>query len=82
MNSYSSRLNVWQLPDVLCIHIQRMAWLNNGMPTKRLDYVSFPEYLDVSEFLYRHQKGSCSEGVGVKALMRNLVGGNNVNPER
>ena len=41
-----------QLPQCLCIHIQRTYWHTNGIPYKNNLFVKFPEFLDMEPFLY------------------------------
>lgn len=72
-STFVKQLSIAKLPDVLCIHIQRMAWLNNGVPMKRYEHVAFPEYLDVNEFMYSpRNKESTSEST---RLINSLFGG-------
>ena len=40
-----------KLPDCLCFHIQRTAF-DGGVPSKRNDFVSFSQVLNMSEFAY------------------------------
>jgi len=54
------QLTIGKLPDVLCIHIQRMTWLNNGMPMKEYRHIAFPEHLDMSEFVYSPKSSGSS----------------------
>lgn len=44
-----------QLPRCLCLHIQRTVWLNNGLPIKRFDTVSFPELLNMGPYIYQKE---------------------------
>ena len=48
----SACLFTFKLPNCLCIHLQRTVWLNNGMPMKRYEHVTFPEVLDISRYVY------------------------------
>ncbi|ELU04868.1 hypothetical protein CAPTEDRAFT_213428 [Capitella teleta] len=41
-----------QLPKCLCIHIQRTVWLDNGLPSKQSEFVRFPEFLNMSDYVY------------------------------
>jgi len=41
-----------QLPQCLCIHIQRTYWHTNGIPYKNNAFIKFPEFLDMEPFLY------------------------------
>lgn len=52
-----------QLPQVLCVHLPRTQWLDNGIPVKRFDHVSFPETLHMDPYLY------CNQGDGASRLL-------------
>ena len=74
---------VFQLPQCLCLHIQRTVWLNNGMPMKRFERVMFPEVLGMGEYVYHKNKArrpmflplnTMDNGLGNR-----LVGGRNKN---
>lgn len=41
-----------KLPQILCIHIPRTMWREGGNTYKRMEYVSFPENLNMSQFTY------------------------------
>lgn len=41
-----------QLPKCLCLHVQRMVWLDNGMPVKRYERIQFPEYFQMDNYIY------------------------------
>ena len=43
-----------RLPRCLCFHIQRTT-LQNGIPSKRNDFVQFPLSLDMNKFVYTSQ---------------------------
>ena len=45
----------FQLPQCLCIHIQRSDWMESGQLTKRQDLVKFQEELNVSNFVYTNR---------------------------
>ena len=49
---YWSDLFFPQLPQCLCIHIQRTYWHTNGIPYKNNAFIKFPEFLDMEPFLY------------------------------
>ena len=49
---YRSDLFFPQLPQCLCIHIQRTYWHTNGIPYKNNAFIKFPEFLDMEPFLY------------------------------
>ena len=41
-----------QLPQCLCIHIQRTYWHSNGIPYKNDTFIRFPEFLNLGPFMY------------------------------
>lgn len=41
-----------QLPQCLCIHLQRLTWSPEGAPIKRHEHVQFSEYLSMDR--YKH----------------------------
>ena len=43
---------VFQLPQCLCIHLQRLTWSNEGTPIKRQEHVHFTEFLSMDR--YKH----------------------------
>ena len=43
---------IWQLPQCLSVHIQRLQMTRDGQPIKRQDHISFPETLCMDAFLY------------------------------
>ena len=47
----SSSPSFIQLPEILCLHIVRTTWTNDGWPTKNTCHVSFPDLLDMNPFL-------------------------------
>lgn len=69
--TFLKKLSIGKLPKCLCIHLQRMVWLENGMPMKCFDHVTYPEVLCMDDFLY--QNDSCQP---LTFLPKNLVGGN------
>ena len=62
-----------QLPQCLCIHIQRTYWHTNGIPYKNNLFIKFPEFLDMEPFLYEpldqdsHKNGTLSKLVALKS---------------
>lgn len=52
-----------QLPQCLCIHLQRLTWSNEGTPIKRQEHVQFTEYLSMDR--YKHN-GSTQRGQSTK----------------
>ncbi|XP_041378183.1 ubiquitin carboxyl-terminal hydrolase 30-like isoform X2 [Gigantopelta aegis] len=49
---FRKKLTLGKLPQCLCLHIQRTQWINNSVPVKRYDYISFPEVLSMDEYVY------------------------------
>jgi hypothetical protein len=41
-----------QLPQCLCIHIQRTQWIDHSMPVKRYEHVAFQESLRMDDYVY------------------------------
>ncbi|XP_062589827.1 ubiquitin carboxyl-terminal hydrolase 30-like [Saccostrea cucullata] len=67
--TFKKKLTIGKLPQCLAIHIQRCQWMDNGMPIKRREFVSYPDILDMSEFVYHktaakesRKKGGLSGG--------------------
>ncbi|CAL1541551.1 unnamed protein product [Lymnaea stagnalis] len=54
-SNFRKRVSMGKLPQVLCIHLPRTQWLDNGAPVKRFDHVSFPETLHMDQYLYCNQ---------------------------
>ena len=42
-----------QLPQCLCIHLQRLSWSSHGTPLKRHEHVQFNEFLMMDFYKYR-----------------------------
>ena len=42
-----------QLPQCLCIHLQRLTWSNEGTPIKRQEHVQISEYLSMDHYKHR-----------------------------
>ncbi|XP_061189736.1 ubiquitin carboxyl-terminal hydrolase 30-like [Saccostrea echinata] len=51
-STFKKKLTIGKLPQCLAIHIQRCQWMDNGMPVKRHELISYPDILDMSEFVY------------------------------
>lgn len=64
---FSFYLFFTQLPQSLVFHIQRCQWLNDGTACKRQDFVSFPEILDMSNYVYHK--------VAAKESKKGVLGG-------
>lgn len=47
-----------QLPQCLCIHLQRLTWSSEGTPIKRQEHVQFTEYLSMDR--YKHSASPSS----------------------
>lgn len=58
--SVAKKLTFAKLPQLLCFHVQRLVWLNNGMLMKRSEHVVFPEYLCLDEYVYMGRKPKSS----------------------
>ncbi|KAL3857435.1 hypothetical protein ACJMK2_012106 [Sinanodonta woodiana] len=55
-SSCKKRLTIGKLPQCLCIQLQRTQWLSNGMPVKRYDHVTYPEVLNMDDYIYLSQE--------------------------
>ncbi|GAB1608180.1 ubiquitin carboxyl-terminal hydrolase 30-like [Argonauta hians] len=51
-STFLKKLSIGRLPHCLCLHIPRTHWLNNNVPVKRFERISFPETLQMDEFIY------------------------------
>ncbi|XP_014786998.1 ubiquitin carboxyl-terminal hydrolase 30 [Octopus bimaculoides] len=51
-STFLKKLSIGKLPQCLCLHIPRTHWLNNNVPVKRFERISFPETLQMDEFIY------------------------------
>lgn len=54
-----------QLPQCLCIHLQRLTWSSEGTPIKRQEHVQFTEYLSMDRYKHngstqRAQRTKCN----------------------
>ncbi|KAG8231747.1 hypothetical protein J437_LFUL012025, partial [Ladona fulva] len=56
------------LPKCLCFHIQRTTWYDNGLTSKRHDFVAFPEYLCMEMYTYLQASLRESKVYGLKAM--------------
>jgi len=54
-STFLKKLTIGKAPQCLCIHIQRTVWLDDGMPMKRHDHVSFPEVLNIEAYMERRR---------------------------
>ncbi|XP_063229454.1 ubiquitin carboxyl-terminal hydrolase 30 isoform X2 [Bacillus rossius redtenbacheri] len=45
-------LRLGKLPSCLCLHISRTTWQDSGQAFKRLDYVEFPEMLNMNPYIF------------------------------
>ena len=57
-SAFVKKLTFAKMPELLCLHIQRLVWLSNGHPLKRCENIIFPEYLDMDSYVYRSQKSN------------------------
>lgn len=56
-----------QLPQCLCIHLQRLSWSSQGAPLKRHEHVQFNEFLMMDIYKYRllgHKPHPCGPKPG------------------
>ncbi|XP_022085688.1 ubiquitin carboxyl-terminal hydrolase 30-like isoform X2 [Acanthaster planci] len=65
---FLKQLTLGKLPQCLCIHLQRVTWLTNGLPSRREEHVMFPEYLDMSP--YKQMSAVSSVPLSRPKLMR------------
>ena len=59
-----------QLPQCLCIHLQRLSWSSHGTPLKRHEHVQFNEFLMMDIYKYHllgHRPGQHSPKPGESA---------------
>jgi hypothetical protein len=54
------------------------VWLDNGLPSKRSEFVRFPEFLNMSEFIYARQPRKIlrPNSLDLNLSMSGLRGGN------
>lgn len=65
--TFKKKMTIGKLPQSLVFHIQRCQWLNDGSACKRQDFVSFPEILDMSNYVYHK--------VAAKESKKGVLGG-------
>ena len=65
-------LNVLQLPQSLCIHLQRKQWTNTGLPYKKYEFVEFPEMLHMADYVYNSTNSKSLP------LRNGLIGGKSI----
>lgn len=63
-----------QLPAVLCIHVQRTTWLENGVPLKRFEHIAFPEILHMDPYVY-HKRAARPNSLELADSRKGLIGG-------
>ncbi|BFZ04547.1 hypothetical protein BsWGS_07586 [Bradybaena similaris] len=68
-SNFRKKVSIGKLPQVLCIHLPRTQWLDNGAPVKRFDYVSFPETLHMDQYLYCRQRKGAGDTGGLQGGM-------------
>lgn len=59
-----------QLPQCLCIHLQRLSWSSHGTPLKRHEHVQFNEFLMMDIYKYHllgHKPGQHNPKLNEKA---------------
>ena len=69
---YPDNLHVLQLPQSLCIHLQRKQWTNTGLPYKKYEFVEFLEVLHMSDYVYNSNNSKSLP------LRNGLIGGKSV----
>ncbi|RUS78716.1 hypothetical protein EGW08_013537 [Elysia chlorotica] len=57
-SNFRKKVSLGKLPQVLCVHLPRTQWLDNGAVVKRFDHVSFPEMLSMDPYVYSHTGGA------------------------
>ena len=50
---------------MLCVHLNRTQWLDNGATVKRYDHVSFPETLHMDKYLFAYQHKGAGDVTGL-----------------
>jgi len=76
INNPDILVSLSQLPQCLCIELQRTYYANDGSTRKISAFVEFPEFLDVSP--YRYQKMHARKGDELTRFSRPLLrGGSN-----
>lgn len=74
-SAFVKKLNFAKLPQLLCLHIQRLVWLSNGQPLKRCEHITFPEYLDMDSYVYKSQKSNSNQLTSSAFTTIGLIGG-------
>ena len=57
-----------QLPQCLCIHLQRVTWRSDGLPSRREEQILFPEYLDMSLYKQTSAVNNIASQTGASLL--------------
>ena len=57
-SAFVKKLTFAKMPQLLCLHIQRLVWLSDGHTLKRCENIIFPEYLQMDSYVYNSQKSS------------------------
>ncbi|KAG5337927.1 UBP30 hydrolase, partial [Acromyrmex charruanus] len=65
-------LTLGKLPKCLCLHIPRTTWSSSGMPIKRDDQITFPEFLVLDPYTYTETKKRSAQG-DAKFLGNNFI---------
>lgn len=55
-SAFVKRLTFAKMPQLLCLHIQRLVWLSDGHTLKRCESIIFPEYLQMDSYVYNSRK--------------------------
>lgn len=56
MSNFVKRQAFARLPAVLCLHIQRLAWLSDGRLAKKAQVIHFPEKLTMDSYIFTFTK--------------------------
>jgi len=65
-------LTLGKLPKCLCLHIPRTTWSSSGMPIKRDDQITFPEFLVLDPYTYTETKKRSAQVI-YKKIYRKFI---------
>ncbi|CAG2104723.1 unnamed protein product, partial [Medioppia subpectinata] len=57
-SAFVKKLTFAKMPQLLCLQIHRLVWLNDGQIMKRNEHIIFPEYLDMDSYVYKSNKST------------------------
>ncbi|RWS25720.1 ubiquitin carboxyl-terminal hydrolase 30-like protein [Leptotrombidium deliense] len=80
-SSFTRKITFGKLPQLLCFHFHRLTWHNTGVPVKRSEYVNFPEFLNMDEFMYTSMKAK-ADLTDQYSTLTGLLGGTSQTPVR